>query len=85
MKLKDKLGLFKRENILLKIPVAIKPINKNGQLPILAAPDSELFGVLLFQTLPTMTFQKNSKGIPTNQPGVSCSEWSTLALWATRV
>ena len=51
------MGLFRRENILLKIPIAIKPINNSSQVPILAAPDSELFGALLFQTL------KSSKGV----------------------
>lgn len=48
---------------MLKIPIAIKPINKSSQVPILAAPDSEMFGALLFQTLPTMTSQKSSKGV----------------------
>lgn len=65
IKLKYKLGLLERENILLIIPIAVKPINKNGQLPKLADSDSELFGVSLFQVLPTLNFQKkNVKEFP---------------------
>ena len=48
---------------MLKISIARKPINKSSQVPILAAPDSELFGAILFQTLPTMTSQKSHKGV----------------------